>query len=517
MTFPPGAARKSEQRRASRTATGPSATQEPFRRASLESDPPARKTGTPAGQGGPCHYKDKSPRAGADQREGSPTTEGRARGDKRATPFQARNNLLSAVERALQAEGKEDASQVAGTARLRGDGTERGAQSARRAGERLGAARRAVATAAAAGVLPKHVRNCNGGAGARSWWLYTWKRSDPAKKLRIPYNCSSWRCPHCARYEASVTFARIKAACEPLTGDGFVFFVLTLDREGYYSRSGGRWKNVTEAFKDIGKLSEKFLKRLRRLHKRMGWAPFKSKWVATVEAHRTGWPHLNIVLHSPELAEYLENDRAARERRGFSDREQVLVQDELRRCVVGAGWGPQSTAERGRSKEALAGYITKLAGVAGSTAGEVAKITQAPTQAPERFRRLRAGTKFLPPRITDPEVTGTLVRRYHLIHGPTVLPIHAVKGEDAKREIALCCEHEERLQVEELAELHTARMLARCGLVKQEQPVTAFRVGGLPEQFAPPLEARGSSRDALPRRGVVPGFPTSQAPPRRTR
>jgi len=446
VSFAPGAARKAEQRRGTGSAFGPTASERA------------------AGHTGPCQYKDKSPRAGADQREGSPRFGGRARGDKRATPYQARSNLLNAVERALQPEKKDDGQKKA-----------TGPEAARRLGERLGAARRAVSVAAAAGVLPKHVQNCNGGAGARSWWLYTWKRNDPTKKLRVPYNCASWRCPHCARYEASVTFARIKAACEPLSGDGFVFFVLTLDREGYYSREAGRWKNVTEAFKDIGKLSEKFLKRLRRLHKRMGWAPFKSKWVATVEAHRTGWPHLNIVLHSPELAEYLENDRAARERRGFSARDQVLVKDELRACVVGSGWGPQSTAERGRSAEALAGYITKLAGVAGSTAGEVAKITQAPTQAPERFRRLRSGKNFLPPRIVDPEVTGTLVRRYHLVHGPTVLPIHAVKGEDAKREVASCCEHEERLLVTELAEFETQRMLTRFGLAKAPAIVTGFR------------------------------------------
>ncbi len=444
-------------------------------------DPSWRKPTTQPDKAGPCHYKDKSPRAGADQREGSPTTEGRARGDKRATPNQARANLLSAVERALQPEKKDDGKKSTAGSRSAVGGDDASRARARQLGERIGASRRAVASAAAAGVLPKHVRNCNGGAGARSWWLYTWKRDDPAKKLRIPYNCSSWRCPHCARYEASVCFARIKSAFEPLSSDGCVFIVLTLDREGYYSRHGGRWRNVTEAFRDIGKLSEKFLKRLRRMHKRMGWAPFQSKWVATVEAHRTGWPHLNIVLHSPELAEYLENDRASKERRGFSAREQVLVRDDLRACVVGAGWGPQSTAERGRSKDALAGYITKLAGVAGSTAGEVAKITQAPTQAPERFRRLRSGKNFLPPRIVDPEVTGTLVRRYHLSHGPTVLPIHAVKGEDAKREIATCCEHEERLLVTELAEAEHARLMTRFGLAKAGEfypPVSAFRAEG---------------------------------------
>lgn len=500
MTFPPGAARKTEQRRARQAAAGPSVTASPFRRAAAESAQSGRNAGTPAGQAGPCHYKDKSPRAGADQREGSPTTEGRARGDQWARPAQAREALSRAVEKALQPEGKANAKNSHRLGSEVGRAPVDGAARARELGQRLGAARRAVAAASAANVVPKHVKHCNGGAGARSWWLYTWRRDDPARKMRIPYNCSSWRCPHCARYEASVTFARIKQAFSPLSPDGAVFFVLTLDREGYYSREGGRWRNVTEAYRELGKLSEKFMKRLRRFHKRMGWASFGSKWVATVESHRSGWPHMNIVLHSPELAECLETERLSRERRGFSKREQVLVQDELRACVVGAGWGPQSTAERGRSADALAGYITKLAGVAGSTAGEVAKITQAPTTAPEKFRRLRAGKNFLPPRFSDPEVTGTLVRRYHLQHGPVVLPIHTVKGEDARREVVICCEHEERLQIAELTEFHTARMLARCGIVEREPAVSSFRVGGMVPQFAPPIEKEARTSQAPPRR-----------------
>lgn len=480
MTQALGAARKAGQRWAASSAPRPNS-------ATGVSPHPLEPR---AGQGGPCHYKDKSPRTQPTNGRGAP--KGPGRGDKRATPLQAHRNLLNAVATALQAEGKahgQETQEPTG----RGDA---GRSRAVHLGERVGAARRAVAAAAAAGVLPKHVRNCNGGAGARGWWLYTWRRDDPTKKLRTPYNCASWRCPHCARYEASVTFSRIRSAFEPLSDDGSVFFVLTLDREGYYSRDGGRWRNVTEAYRELGKLSEKFFKRLRRMHKRMGWAPFGSKWVATVEAHRSGWPHMNIVIHSPELAEYLENDRLARERRGLSSRDQVLVQDELRACVVGAGWGVQSTAERGRSKEALAGYITKLAGLAGSTAGEVAKITQAPTVAPERFRRLRAGKNFLPPRMSDPEVTGTLVRRYHLHHGPTVLPIHNVKGEDARAEVAACCEQEERLLVDELRDLARCRELLKCGALREEdlQPrlVAVYRFAKIePVEVAPKPRARG--------------------------
>lgn len=46
-----------------------------------------------------------------------------------------------------------------------------------------------------------------------------------------------------------------------------------------------------------------------------------------------------------------------------------------------------------------------------ATTGEIAKITQAPLNAPIRFRRLRSGKGFLPPRHHDETITGVLIRR----------------------------------------------------------------------------------------------------------
>ena len=84
--------------------------------------------------------------------------------------------------------------------------------------------------------------------------------------------------------------------------------------------------------------------------------------------------------------------------------------------------GLESTAERARSGDSVASYIVKLAGEGGSTAGELAKLSQAPMTAPERFRRLRSGKRFLPPRRGTKEgVTGTLIRRFVLEDG-TVAP-----------------------------------------------------------------------------------------------
>lgn len=230
----------------------------------------------------------------------------------------------------------------------------------------------------------------------------------------MPYACNSWRCPTCARHEAAVTFARIKEAFGPLPAHECVFLVLTIDREGTLGPQ--RWRDATSAYKAISKLTEKLLKRLRRLHATKGWECFGSRWVGTVEAHRSGWPHLNLVIHSPELAQHLRREQSklkpkAREKYGKDWKRHVCrLRGELRRHVRESGWGAVGTAEPARSKDALAGYITKLAANADKAWAEVAKLTQLPLNAPERFRRLRSGKRFLPPRHSNPETTGALVR-----------------------------------------------------------------------------------------------------------
>lgn len=303
--------------------------------------------------------------------------------------------------------------------------------------------------------IPKHVKHCFG-TGCRDWWIYTWRRDAPEARRRQPYFCNSWRCPHCARHEAAVTFARIKEACDPLEPSGFVFVVLTLDREGYYS--GERWSCVDDAYRAFSTMTRKFLKRLRRWQKREGMQPLKNQWVGVVEAHRTGWPHLNLLIHSPELAEHVASSQAdvpacgfcARCRKGKSCRAPMLLQGAIRSAATGAGWGVQSTIERARSADAVGGYLTKLSATQGATAGELAKLTQAPTMAPVRFRRLRSGVGFLPPRRHDPDVTGTLVRRTRDSDGSfVVLPLHDPGSSASREQVAACCYDEDRIASEE--------------------------------------------------------------------
>lgn len=314
-------------------------------------------------------------------------------------------------------------------------------------------------------VVPKHVRHCHAGTGARDWYIYTWRLDDPENRIRIPYSCNSWRCPACAPHEAAVLFRRLTDACRSLDPRGFVYVVLTLDQKGYYDKSLHGWRkyrDLKEAYRELGKQSQSFLYRLRRWMKRNGMRVLKNEWFAVVEAHRTGWPHLNLVLYSPELAEFLDRDQADRRGTGMPLADVTLLTGELRDAAMGAGWGARSTAERARSRDALAGYVTKLAGFSEATAGEIAKITQAPTAAPPRFRRLRSGKGFLPERHgTSDGWSGALVRRQICNDGfPAVLPLHNCSDEH-RENVAAACYLEERLWLEERIKLHQKRTVVK--------------------------------------------------------
>jgi hypothetical protein len=297
-------------------------------------------------------------------------------------------------------------------------------------------------------VIPRHVAACQHSPFKHErWFIWTWSRNGSSQvQTRIPYSCDSWRCEVCRRHEAAVTFARIKEAAEPLDPSGWCFLVVTLDRDGYYG--GSPWQDVNEAYRSLGSMTRALLSRIGRI-----WGPetalerggrsgelrtvrkLGNRWVGVVEAHRSGWPHVNLLVWCPELAARLRADQAERledddvanavelARDAWRNKEPLpratrelarratVLGGELLQLATDSGWGLESTAEAARSADAVAGYLMKLAGLHDASVGELAKITQAPTNAPERFRRLRSGRGFLPPRRSNPEITGCLVRR----------------------------------------------------------------------------------------------------------
>lgn len=314
-------------------------------------------------------------------------------------------------------------------------------------------------------IVPRHVAACqHSHVHHERWFVATWKRDAPpgSMQTRIPYSCNSWRCEVCRRHEAAVTFARIKEAVErrdaagELEADptGWCFVVLTFDRDGYYG--GRKWLDVNEAYAQIGKMTRALLERIGRewgSETRIERRTYKSKktgktrtverevrtvgnrWYSVVEAHRSGWPHANLVVWCPELAEYLRREREERlddpevadavelARDAWARKEPVpeavrelarkatLVGGRFGDIVRESGWGRQSTAEVARNLEAVISYGVGLVGLHDSSIGELAKITQLPMNAVERFKRLRTGKGFLPPRRSNPEVTGCMMRR----------------------------------------------------------------------------------------------------------
>lgn len=291
---------------------------------------------------------------------------------------------------------------------------------------------------------PKHVRECSNRrvdegrpVEEQNWWIWSWRVDAPEAKTRRPYTCGSWRCGGaCASHAAHVLFARLDEATsrEEYRPSGWVFAVLTLDRLG--TRGGKPWSSLREAYRELGHMAEKTLKRWRRLCERRGWGAFASDWAMVVEAHRSGWPHVNLLLYCPELADLLASETRDRELVGAIGRERVVfahqweplgkgIRGELGRHAVAAGWGIESTAERADSVEALSGYLVKLSRKPDETLGEIAKLTQLPLGAPFRFRRLRSGKGFLPKKRANPNYTGALVKRVvdQFGHRDAIVPV----------------------------------------------------------------------------------------------
>lgn len=273
-------------------------------------------------------------------------------------------------------------------------------------------------------VMPRHVQHCG------RWGLYFWRPEAPATIHRTRYACQSWRCKHCQRHEAHVLFARSQEAFERLSEPEVLFAVLTFARNGAAAPV-----TINDAYRDISKRWNRFIKRLRRWMSWMGWEPLGNQWMQTVECHANGWPHVNVVFSHPQLAQWLREQRRSAslvsECGGCGDaqcwecRERMkLMPHQLRAMAVASGFGAQSSLEVAHSQDAAIGYIVKLAAKHEQTLGEVAKLTQLPTMAPGRFRRVRSGKRFLPQRNEGSgKYTGTIAMRRTEVDGTTTVVI----------------------------------------------------------------------------------------------
>lgn len=284
------------------------------------------------------------------------------------------------------------------------------------------------------------------------WKLATWQKTKPAEVTWRPARCFSWRhAGPCARAKAAEDYQRIKEALAKHERSNIVYAVLTLDPsawtgEGWEAWHGdGKRPRREDATKDKHAITAAYKALVDR------WSVFakavKRKWgeleyVATVECHRSGWPHLNVVFVCPDLA--METSLEAQRLRlwGRKSKGREVARRVFGDMLESAGFGPIAFLEQALPLEGdgkadrLAAYIAKLAGEAGGvwdgekrgltapaddapagqqvlsieghTVGEIAKLSQAPTVAPAHFRRLRSSKGFLPPKRRDENLTGML-------------------------------------------------------------------------------------------------------------
>lgn len=224
---------------------------------------------------------------------------------------------------------------------------------------------------------------------SRTWRLAGWNTST-GECYESTFKCRSWRHEGaCRRDVASADASRITAALMAYPADEMVYMVL-----GLGARERAMSGSQFEAYADLrDKWGASLAKKLAR---RFGLM----RMVATVEAHRDGWPHVNVILWCPRLAQLT---RGAEHEAGIgqgarlrvvkgpkSARPRHRIERVMREMAVSSGFGWNVRVEAVNNRGALGAYLGQLS-------VEVGKTAQVPVEAPAHFRRIRASKGFLLP------------------------------------------------------------------------------------------------------------------------
>jgi hypothetical protein len=253
--------------------------------------------------------------------------------------------------------------------------------------------------------VPRSVEACAVGA----WDVLLWPRAAlaadetareeaPEPRLRR-FLCKSWRCPRCRGWVGAQDYRRIVAGMGQR--QGWIYAVLTFDQRAL---GGDRWRAY--------RLLQIAWTRLRSaLQWRAGGRGLAYIW--TLEQHRTGWPHINVLLHSDRIRREADaggvRPRWAASRGGGGKGRMVDVlawgDEVLMPMAVRAGYGRVGWIEDVKHVGAIARYQVKLAAELISVAKD-----QTPVAAPPGWRRYGASRGLLPPRQAgDGTWTGMIV------------------------------------------------------------------------------------------------------------
>lgn len=189
--------------------------------------------------------------------------------------------------------------------------------------------------------------------------------------------CGTWRCLCCRPYVAKRDFARTASALRKCDPENLSFFVLTLDQQE--CRDTIKGFNAQKSYDVMTERSRRFMRLLRKEYGKIGW-------VGSIEAHKSGYCHMNIVANNKEIAEEIRRSliwsRKPHEIEVFCE-----IADK-------AGLG-RIGVELVRSADRIGSYVVKVA-FEGKIAKEATKETQLPIAAKKGTRRLRSSVGFLP-------------------------------------------------------------------------------------------------------------------------
>lgn len=233
--------------------------------------------------------------------------------------------------------------------------------------------------------IPKWMEACQ----KKSYHLKLLHKATGQQKL-VCWKCRSWRHQgECARQVARKDFARISEAFGREKPESLVYLVLTLDT----GKDESRGLTAITAYRTLVRRWQSLRQWLQRNFGKVGY-------VATVEQHKSAWPHLNVVVSCEDFAKAIRDE----------DKKNGIAPGWLKGAAVRAGFGYRAWAEAPRDQRELAGYLVKLAHRESLT-GEVVKTTQLPIFSPPGTRRLRSSRGFLPPSTTSTgEWTGELMK-----------------------------------------------------------------------------------------------------------
>lgn len=238
---------------------------------------------------------------------------------------------------------------------------------------------------------PAYVHACHAGA----WHLHL-RYTDGRTGARIPYKCNSrhhegpcrdtWR----RRLYARLRDGRLAEA----SPEEVLFTTLTLPasdhREVREAKASGDqgWLEaaVKEQNRTLGRKLRAFTRALSARAERAGEERLAYFWFR--EAHRSGVPHVHMLIVSPWLGRRVRERDAELDGLEVSEDDRGLAPVELRELAMASGFGERLDMQVAENQDALLGYATKVI-------GEVSKGSQTPEILPQHCRSYGQSRGFL--------------------------------------------------------------------------------------------------------------------------